>query len=706
MQRQSHTDQLKERTARLNINHQQHHTQQALEKLSLLLNRLNQFFASYPLPTPDADIYASKEMSDQYTTAMIEFDTVVNNFINDFEKLLLGEKQDQAEQEKIGNLPESYIKQDRMMREIADLSRQIEMIATENSLLSLQSLKRNLQYIYLLLIDMPAEIQRVLDPTESRDKTKRAHNADVLKKIKRLKTRLDDILMQHTVEIDQSMSQASAESLKQVEQEEDLSEIETEAKNETAAQKIYRLVKERDTNALRDVGYRGTFEIMFKKNVPHSYTEYLDNVMVLLAKKGDTQSVEFLLKTSVLLEEDENEGSSIYRTGLTDYLNKLAIIGHFLGGHLSTEENIYLYGGKFERKPSNPIWQHAFVGNIEEINRILSQMKRCDLLRTPDKLSRKAIKALPIQSNAAYIRSGNKLFYRNTAKNLCQEISLDKGDRKGFDKTFNPTYEARTLSQSEQEKIETILGSSHKLSSDEQDEFDVYNLRNRVKRSKTEQNKFDQDKKDAIAGEKVIQKLREEAVSGYIASQRFLCWDNKRLFEQIVRLDDAKTREMIFDQLSGDDARHGKTKEYLRSVKALKKRVKDCYKFMEESGMSIDETLAFMQAFGQPMEIHTLFLQGTQLVKDGTFPLDVFLNIMSFCISKQDGETRSLFENYLNIVPKALYGTAVYNTSQCFFNKPFSGSSNRQSNKPRLTYEQYQEEMEQVQARFEARINF
>jgi hypothetical protein len=431
--------------------------------------------------------------------------------------------------------------------------------------------------------------------------------------------------------------------------------------------------------------------------------------MVLLAIEGDIDSVDFLLKTSVKIEQDKNRTGGIYISGLTDHFNKLAIIGCFLGGHLDAQTNIYLYGRNSEPKPKTAIWQHAFVGNIAEVNRMLSQMKGCDLLRTPDELDEKAVKALPIQSNAAYIRSGNKLFYKNTAKNLCEEfIGLDKHRLKSFDETFNPTGEARTLSPSEQEKIESILGTNHKLTLDEWRKFDgSYSA---AARSREERDKLDQDKKAAVAGEEFIQRMRQEAVSGYIASQRYLCWDNKRLFEQIVRLDDAKMREMIFEQLSGNDARLGKTKEefreYLQLVKALDKRVKDCHQFMVERGENLDQALAFMQAFGKPREIHTLLLQGTQLVRDGSFPLEVFLNIMSFYMGKQDGETKSLYDNHLNIVPKALYGTAVYNASQRFFGKPFSSSSTTQSDKSRLTYEQYQEEMEQAKTRFELRTRF
>jgi uncharacterized protein YjbI with pentapeptide repeats len=202
-------EQLAARNKKLDAERQQEVARQTVEKLVSLLNTLNQFFTTYSLPAPDANIYASKELTDQYHTAMIEFQSLVPNVIKDLEALALGEKQDEAVQERIGNLPDSYIKQEQVMRGIATLCTLIENHLTDSSLQTREELKRNLQSIYLILMDMPAELERVLDQGESRDEKKRAHNADVIKKIEYVKAKLQTIFIGQSANHDNELADNS-----------------------------------------------------------------------------------------------------------------------------------------------------------------------------------------------------------------------------------------------------------------------------------------------------------------------------------------------------------------------------------------------------------------------------------------------------------------------------------------------------------------
>jgi uncharacterized protein YjbI with pentapeptide repeats len=149
MQSYSHLDE--NTRAQLNERNKKLRAKQAMEMLSDILNTLNKFFSIYPLPQPKDDIYGSQELTNRYHAAIIEFQDLVPEIIKKIEILVLDKQQE-------------------------------------------NELAESLKIIYLVLSNISSELERVLDPTESRDAEKRAHNADVINKMQYIHKKLQAIL--------------------------------------------------------------------------------------------------------------------------------------------------------------------------------------------------------------------------------------------------------------------------------------------------------------------------------------------------------------------------------------------------------------------------------------------------------------------------------------------------------------------------------
>lgn len=185
--------QLKERNKKNTFLHQREAASQKIVKLIDLLNTLNQFYMTYPLPASTEDIYAFRELTDQFHAAVIQFQPTASDVLNKLEELVLGDEPSDEHQEKIGSLPRNYFKQERMMKGIFSLCHFIEDQLAENSFQSKEELRKNLQHIYLILLDTSTEPERVHYPTESLDAVKRKNNEDKIKRMRYLKTRLQAI---------------------------------------------------------------------------------------------------------------------------------------------------------------------------------------------------------------------------------------------------------------------------------------------------------------------------------------------------------------------------------------------------------------------------------------------------------------------------------------------------------------------------------
>src|SRR3990167_91496 len=74
----------------------------------------------------------------------------------------------------------------------------------------------------------------------------------------------------------------------------------------------------------------------------------------------------------------------------------------------------------------------------------------CDLIQVPALLLEK-LDDLPLRSNMAYVRSGDKLWYINKVTNTCLEIVLNPDMLAAFDTTMTPTNRTKTLSKNDLE---------------------------------------------------------------------------------------------------------------------------------------------------------------------------------------------------------------------------------------------------------------
>lgn len=84
----------------------------------------------------------------------------------------------------------------------------------------------------------------------------------------------------------------------------------------------------------------------------------------------------------------------------------------------------------------------------------------CDTLMTSSPPNKETFRKLPIKSNAAYVCSGEQLYYINKVNNLCIEIKLDLDKLKQFKIRMDPAKE-RTLSENELKEITLITGHNH-----------------------------------------------------------------------------------------------------------------------------------------------------------------------------------------------------------------------------------------------------
>jgi CubicO group peptidase (beta-lactamase class C family) len=88
----------------------------------------------------------------------------------------------------------------------------------------------------------------------------------------------------------------------------------------------------------------------------------------------------------------------------------------------------------------------------------LSIIAGCDLVSISTSPNKSTLDTLPIQSNSAYIRSSDRLFYVDKTNKICSELSISKATLESFDKELSPANEARTLSENELQKITSMTG--------------------------------------------------------------------------------------------------------------------------------------------------------------------------------------------------------------------------------------------------------
>lgn len=88
----------------------------------------------------------------------------------------------------------------------------------------------------------------------------------------------------------------------------------------------------------------------------------------------------------------------------------------------------------------------------------------CDVLCTELAPFINCLDALPIRSNAAYIRNDDDLYYVNKAKNTCERIDIPfpvHEKLQQFDEKFKPEKQARTLQPEELGIIAKLVGHQH-----------------------------------------------------------------------------------------------------------------------------------------------------------------------------------------------------------------------------------------------------
>ncbi len=113
------------------------------------------------------------------------------------------------------------------------------------------------------------------------------------------------------------------------------------------------------------------------------------------------------------------------------------------------------------------VWQEVpRPTRVTSYLRPLNIDKKCDLISMPLPPTENTLANLPIQSNAAYVQSGNQIFYVNKYLKKCIEIDLDwYGDSdevlRNFSNQMRPNNKVQLLSEEQLEKISLITNHTH-----------------------------------------------------------------------------------------------------------------------------------------------------------------------------------------------------------------------------------------------------
>lgn len=104
------------------------------------------------------------------------------------------------------------------------------------------------------------------------------------------------------------------------------------------------------------------------------------------------------------------------------------------------------------------------LGNFEDI-RLEVEQARCEILLMPSIPSMDTLDKLPLRWSAAYIRSGNELFYVNKIHEECIKMDIDPEKMTQFDAELKPTEQSKLLSSEELKSITLITGHIHQFAS-------------------------------------------------------------------------------------------------------------------------------------------------------------------------------------------------------------------------------------------------
>ena len=120
--------------------------------------------------------------------------------------------------------------------------------------------------------------------------------------------------------------------------------------------------------------------------------------------------------------------------------------------------------------------------------------------------------------------------------------------------------------------------------------------------------------------------------------------------------------------------------------KALPAKVSKLNELMETYKLNIKQAYVWLTK----LELHILFLQGIEKVKDGTLPLEMFLYVASYVSSLSDHDTIDLFVKHYEGMPKKLLDTFLQHLENKFHPKssfnPFSFFQHKNTDLTEIKY--------------------